>query len=56
MRASVLYDHAHFFTTETSDFDRHAKERVFVVLVAILAFGAGSFIFVSEDERRKTMD
>ena len=32
-RASVLPDHAHFFTTETSVFDRHAEESVFVVLV-----------------------
>jgi hypothetical protein len=32
-RASVLPNHAHFFPTETSVFDRHAEERVFVLLV-----------------------
>jgi hypothetical protein len=28
--ASVLPDHAHFFSTKASVFDRHAEERVFV--------------------------
>ena len=32
-RASVLPDHAHFFPTEASVFDRHAEEHVFVLLV-----------------------
>ena len=32
-RASVLPDHAHFLATETCIFDRHAEERVFVLLV-----------------------
>jgi len=31
--ASVLPDHAHFFPTETSVFDRHAEERVFLLLI-----------------------
>jgi hypothetical protein len=31
--ASVLPNHAHFFPTETSVFDRHAEEHVFVFLV-----------------------
>jgi hypothetical protein len=31
--ASVLPDHAHFFPTQTSVLDRHAEERVFVLLV-----------------------
>ena len=31
--ASVLPNHAHFFPTETCVFDRHAEERVFVLLV-----------------------
>jgi hypothetical protein len=31
--ASVLPNHAHFFPTETCIFDRHAEERVFVLLV-----------------------
>ena len=31
--ASVLSDHTHFLPTETSVFDRHAEERVFVLLV-----------------------
>ena len=32
-RASVFPDHAHFFPTEASVFDRHAEEHVFVLLV-----------------------
>jgi hypothetical protein len=31
--ASVLSNHAHFLATETSVFDGHAEERVFVLLV-----------------------
>jgi hypothetical protein len=32
--ASIFPYHAHFFPTETSVFDRHAEQRVFVLLVA----------------------
>ena len=32
-RASVRADHPHFFPTETCVLDRHAEERVFVLLV-----------------------
>ena len=32
-RASVLPDHSYFFPTKTCVFDRHAEERVFVLLV-----------------------
>jgi hypothetical protein len=31
--ASVLADHTHFFPTETREFDRHAEERIFVLLI-----------------------
>jgi hypothetical protein len=31
--ASVLPDYAHFFPSETCVFDRHAEERVFVLLI-----------------------
>lgn len=31
--ASIFLDHAHLFSTEASVFDRHSKERVFVLLV-----------------------
>jgi hypothetical protein len=43
-RAPILPDHAHFFPTETCVLDRHAEERVFVLLVV-----GGECVLVEHD-------
>ena len=45
--ASVLPDHAHFLPTQTSVLDRHAEERVFVLLVV-----GGKGVLVKQHEFR----
>lgn len=45
--AAVLSDHVHFFPTETRILDRHAEERIFVLLVI-----SGEGILVEQDQFR----
>ena len=50
-RAPILADDTHFFPTEASILDRHAEQRVFVLLVV-----SGKGVLVKQDEFRVFRD